>query len=1093
MPFPFSGISEDVSKELGSNEQSATRKRSLLRRERSKISIGSTSRTDSFRSAQSWTSAVSWLNKSNSGSEPPIPATNIDDDPRKTSTVESLDHTVATLTEKPFYSTNYHRMQILEQEPVKLPLWKWYCYLVTLCVPNCLLKFCGLRTAGRQYAWREKIALISIILVLEGIVAFLTFGFTRTMCDGTGHGISIHDVSSGHLVINGKAFDLTASSHPKAAGIEPGTNILYDPINAGGKDASLLFQNVNGHCRGLINPRSNCSIPHEGDQIAWYMPCKLLDLDGSTIPNSTSDHYRGYSCHTSPKARQVYYSLRALGDVEYSWEDVSNTSRNFMVYNGAVLDMDLLNWIQSDDLEYPYKFDEIKQNILLSGSDITRLLSSPHDRKVAQCLQEIIKVGSIDTSTVGCISASIVLYVSLIFVLTLVMLQFLAACYFKWFVAPKQGVSNSSMRELKKRNSEIDAWASDPSSAVQLRTVPPERRPSYHLTADDELLDHDSSVIPDVSTSRQKYEPKYLTMTTEAYLKSQNRGQFSTSQTDSVLSANRDLSPFHNFDVDTLDPSLVMSDSVIQPRIDWEPYGFPLIHIMCLVTCYSEDEKGIRTTLDSIATSDYPNSHKLMVIICDGKITGAGNGRSTPDICLEMIRNLALTKEEVRPYSYVSVTQGIMRHNMAKVYGGLYKYDNTTVSPDKQQKVPVLLVVKCGTPAEIASSKPGNRGKRDSQIILMSFLQSITYNDRMSPLEFEILTMIWRITGLMASFYEAVLMVDADTLVYPDSVSHLTAELVREPEILGLCGETKISNKSQSWVTIIQVFEYYISHHQSKAFESVFGGVTCLPGCFCMYRIKAPKDFNVWVPILANADIVSEYSENVLDSLHRKNLLLLGEDRYLSSLMLRTFPRRKQVFVPKAVCKTVAPDKFSVLLSQRRRWINSTVHNLMELALVRDLCGTFCFSMQFVIIVNLVGTLVLPASITFTFYIIFVAIFSPIKPIISLILMGIVFGLPAVLILVTVSNPIYIAWMLAYIASLPIWNLVLPAYAYWKFDDFSWGDTRRTEESVKLNSELDGEFDGSQIVQMTWREYEMRRRTEQSRILMAYGSESDVE
>ena len=27
----------------------------------------------------------------------------------------------------------------------------------------------------------------------------------------------------------------------------------------------------------------------------------------------------------------------------------------------------------------------------------------------------------------------------------------------------------------------------------------------------------------------------------------------------------------------------------------------------------------------------------------------------------------------------------------------------------------------------------------------------------------------------------------------------------------------------------------------TKAFESVFGGVTCLPGCFCMYRIKARK------------------------------------------------------------------------------------------------------------------------------------------------------------------------------------------------------------------------------------------------------------
>jgi chitin synthase len=161
----------------------------------------------------------------------------------------------------------------------------------------------------------------------------------------------------------------------------------------------------------------------------------------------------------------------------------------------------------------------------------------------------------------------------------------------------------------------------------------------------------------------------------------------------------------------------------------------------------------------------------------------------------------------------------------------------------------------------------------------------------------------------------------------------------------------------------------------TKAFESMFGGVTCLPGCFSMYRIKAPKGASgYWVPILANPDIVEHYSENVVDTLHKKNLLLLGEDRYLTTLMLKTFPKRKNIFLPSAVCKTVVPDTFRVLLSQRRRWINSTVHNLAELVLVRDLCGTFCFSMQFVVGMELVGTLVLPAAISFTLYLIISAI-----------------------------------------------------------------------------------------------------------------------
>jgi cellulose synthase/poly-beta-1,6-N-acetylglucosamine synthase-like glycosyltransferase len=55
-----------------------------------------------------------------------------------------------------------------------------------------------------------------------------------------------------------------------------------------------------------------------------------------------------------------------------------------------------------------------------------------------------------------------------------------------------------------------------------------------------------------------------------------------------------------------------------------------------------------------------------------------------------------------------------------------------------------------------------------------------------------------------------------------------------DSKIAGLCGETLIANEKQSWVTMMQVYEYFISHHLSKAFESLFGSVTCLPGCFSM-------------------------------------------------------------------------------------------------------------------------------------------------------------------------------------------------------------------------------------------------------------------
>jgi chitin synthase len=71
-------------------------------------------------------------------------------------------------------------------------------------------------------------------------------------------------------------------------------------------------------------------------------------------------------------------------------------------------------------------------------------------------------------------------------------------------------------------------------------------------------------------------------------------------------------------------------------------------------------------------------------------------------------------------------------------------------------------------------------------------------------------------------------------------------------------------------------------------------------------------DTGYWVPILAN--IVEHYSENVVDTLHTKNLLLLGEDRYLTTLMLKTFPGRTCSAVkPSARLLYQIPSEFSFL------------------------------------------------------------------------------------------------------------------------------------------------------------------------------------
>ena len=173
---------------------------------------------------------------------------------------------------------------------------------------------------------------------------------------------------------------------------------------------------------------------------------------------------------------------------------------------------------------------------------------------------------------------------------------------------------------------------------------------------------------------------------------------------------------------------------------------------------------------------------------------------------------------------------------------------------------------------------------------------------------------------------------------------------------------------------------------------------------------------------------------------------------------MRHFPKRKMVFVPQAICHTVVPDKFLVLLSQRRRWINSTIHNLFELVKVKELCGIFCFSMRFVVIIDLIGTVLLPGAILLLIYFFFQIITLGNVDLQSILLVIGTLGIPGIVIAIVTGNLLYIFWLFIYLLALPIWNLLLPLYAFAKFDDFSWGQTRKVRNKNQNHTLERGSF-----------------------------------
>jgi chitin synthase len=236
----------------------------------------------------------------------------------------------------------------------------------------------------------------------------------------------------------------------------------------------------------------------------------------------------------------------------------------------------------------------------------------------------------------------------------------------------------------------------------------------------------------------------------------------------------------------------------------------PLSNVVLLVTCYSEGEDSIRRTLDSLVATDYDDGKKLLFIIADGVVKGSGNEESTPDIC-KRIFSVAEFSENPEPKSYMAVGDGAKRHNMAQIYAGHYEYAG--------HRVPVILVAKCGAPNEQGKPKAGNRGKRDSQLILMQFFSRVTFNEKMTPLDFELYHKLECVANLHPLDYDIVCMVDADTLVKRDSLKRMVFAMEKDKSVMGLCGETKIANKNTNWVTRIQVYEYFISHHLGKSFE----------------------------------------------------------------------------------------------------------------------------------------------------------------------------------------------------------------------------------------------------------------------------------
>lgn len=256
-----------------------------------------------------------------------------------------------------------------------------------------------------------------------------------------------------------------------------------------------------------------------------------------------------------------------------------------------------------------------------------------------------------------------------------------------------------------------------------------------------------------------------------------------------------------------------------------------------------------------------------------------------------------------------------------------------------------------------------------------------------------------------------------------------------------------------------------------------------------MYRLRTADKGR---PLIISDKVVQGYADIDVDTLHKKNLLSLGEDRFLTTLMTKHFPTMRYKFIPDAYASTAAPDTWGVLISQRRRWINSTIHNLVELAALKDLCGFCCFSMRFVVLVDLLGTIILPATCVYIGYLIYrVASHTGPFPLISIVMLAGVYGLQALIFLIKRQWQ-HIGWMIIYLLAFPIFNFILPLYSFWKQDDFTWGNTRVVigeKGDKRVVAVEDEKFDPRDIPLQRWDDYAMANNLPGRRGDLGFGQE----
>lgn len=316
--------------------------------------------------------------------------------------------------------------------------------------------------------------------------------------------------------------------------------------------------------------------------------------------------------------------------------------------------------------------------------------------------------------------------------------------------------------------------------------------------------------------------------------------------------------------------------------------------------------------------------------------------------------------------------------------------------------------------------KRHHSGKHGSEIILVRYLQK-------HPNDFKYLV-----------------TVDSDTILHPDAVSNIITAMDRDEMVIAACGKVMIANERATLMTRLQAFIYTVNHIVDKHFQGFIDFITCLPGCFCVIRVdplvNPEKDY--W-GIHLDKNHQLNYTREAVTALDR-NLLLMGEDRWRTNLLLFARDKREKIlYVPYAGADTFCPETLQQYIAQQRRWFISTIVNQVILLSkgkmwVKNPLGVFCE------MIAIFGSLVMPMICLFLFATMLLIIWD---------LNNLGF-ISAIAVLAMLGFTCYlhgrfqhILYVWIYLPLAPVIMIYIPLYSFATFASDSWG-TRGSRKEI---------------------------------------------